>query len=75
MRPFIQDNRTGLRDPRRLETPATAGYRNGLSATNVIGRKLGVVYTVEGDLPDDMREALQALSMKLGGPARSKPGA
>lgn len=75
MRPFSHDSKPGQCDSRRLETPTMAGYRSGLSATGVIGRKLGSVYTVEGDLPDDMRDALQELSAKLAGAARPKAGA
>lgn len=75
MRPFHHNDKPGLQDPRRLETPTMAGYRNGLSTTGVIGRKLSAVYEVEGDLPDDMRDALQELSAKLAGPAPNKPGA
>jgi hypothetical protein len=51
----------------RLETPATAGFQRGMSSSGVIGRKLGSIYEVESQLPQEMDYALRDLRNKLSG--------
>lgn len=50
----------------RLETPAMAGYRRGLSSSGVIGRKLGGMYHVPADAVSAIESLLRALERKLG---------
>jgi hypothetical protein len=49
----------------RLETPASAGFRSGMSSPGVIGRKLGAVLGVDTRIPDEMDTALRQLQDKL----------
>lgn len=49
----------------RLETPTMTGYRAGMSSQGVIGRKLGAVYGVQPELPEEMDAALQDLDDRL----------
>jgi hypothetical protein len=51
----------------RLETPAMAGFQRGMSSSGVIGRKLGSIYEVESQLPQEMDYALRDLRNKLSG--------
>ena len=51
----------------RLQTPRHAGYRNGMSATHLIGNPLARVYEVAADLPGDMGAVLRNLDGKVGG--------
>jgi hypothetical protein len=49
----------------RLETPAAAGFRSGMSSSGVIGRKLGSLYQVKSEIPQDIHSALRDLRSKL----------
>lgn len=48
----------------RLETPRVAGYRSGMSATGLIGRRLARVYDVATEVPRDMGVLLSTLDGK-----------
>ena len=49
----------------RLESPAMTGFRNGMKASCVIGRKLGTMYDVPSDMPRELESLLSALDRKL----------
>lgn len=51
----------------RLQTPRHAGYRNGMSATHLIGNRLARVYEVAADVPGDMGSVLRNLDGKVRG--------
>ena len=48
----------------RLATPARAGHRSGMSATDLIGSRLSRVYEVVTDVPRDMDAMLRNLGDK-----------
>ena len=51
----------------RLQTPRHAGYRNGMTATHLIGDRLARVYEVAADVPRDMGAVLRNLDGKVCG--------
>ncbi len=51
----------------RLETPRVVGYRDGMSGTGLIARRLARVYDVAAEMPRDMGALLHTLDVKVGG--------
>lgn len=51
----------------RLQTPRHVGYRNGMTATHMIGDRLSRVYEVASELPGDMGAVLRNLDGKVRG--------
>lgn len=66
VRPRDQNNARQTGDV-RLETPRISGYRNGMSDTGLIGRRLARVYNVAAEMPHDMGALLHSLDVKVGG--------
>ena len=48
----------------RLDTPASAGYRAGMSSSGMIGRWLGRLYGLPDGTPREIGNALQVLDRK-----------
>ena len=48
-----------------LETPRVVGYRSGMSATGLIGRRLANVYDVATEVPRDMGALLRTIGDKV----------
>ena len=51
----------------RLETPLMMGFRSGMSACSVIGRKLGSMYNVPADCPERMSTLIKAIDRTVRG--------
>lgn len=49
----------------RLETPEAAGYKAGVPSSFAIGRRLGRLYDLPGDMPRRIGELLEELDRKI----------
>ena len=68
MRGTIETRQIGMAmklEANRLESPAMTGFRSGMKASCVIGRKLGAMYDVPLDMPRELEALLSALDRKL----------
>ena len=51
-------------DHGRLETPSTSGYRSGMTASRLIGGRLGRLYNPPAELPSEMDSLIRAINDK-----------
>ena len=49
----------------RLETPSTAGFRSGMTASRLIGGRLGRMYDPPSEIPSEMDNLIRAIDAKV----------
>ena len=49
----------------RLETPAMSGYRSGMTASRLIGGRLGRLYNPPAAIPSEMDVLIRAIDAKV----------
>ena len=62
---FNDKNVKGRFDHGRLETPSLAGYRSGVTASRLIGGRLGRLYNPPAEIPSEMDTLIRALDAKV----------
>ena len=55
----------GRFDPGRLETPSMSGYRSGMTASRLIGGRLGRLYNPPVETPSEMDALIRAINDKV----------
>ncbi len=62
---FNDKNAKGRFDQGRLETPPLAGFRSGMTASRLIGGRLGRLYNPPAEIPNEMNTLIRAIDAKM----------
>ena len=64
--PMFNDKTAGGRfNPTKFETPSMSGYRSGMTASRLIGGRLGRLYNPPAEMPSEMDSLIRAIDAKM----------